>query len=175
MTFKMDPAYAGAPGTCLISGKFTPPFAISGSNYQILPTLFSYTATPGTFNSGHYGQVQPTQGKVTVFCNPVAGVAPFNINISPLPRGLPPTVTPSLGTEFVVDLSGFPGEMMFAHAHVISNSRGARTVDALVSILDQSNMNLYIQTVSYATGALTSLPANATIAFQVGIKDSIGI
>jgi len=154
------------------SGQFIVPSNASTPNTQVLQanmTMGSY----GTSQTTPTAQISPQQCLFVFFCTPNATVAQPSTNSSRLPAGVV-TTAQAAGSEFLIDCTGFSSDIISAQAGIITPSRGNQTLDCVVSAVDNVNKLVYVQVVSFATGAATAATIGSAITFQIVMKDSAG-
>ncbi len=169
--FKMDATYGAYPQMLTIAGQFTVP-ATPAINQQILPVD---NALPNSGAAqGFYSSISPKGLRVNVFHRINYGQPVPASNISPLPPNVPLNVVANLG-EFVLDCSGFSAELVSATANLIPQQRGQTIAQqADVTGTDPLNKLVFVQIYTQSTGAPVA-PVACNIAFQIVLKDSIGV
>ena len=169
--FKMDPTYAAVADMLTIAGSFIPKVGFVGSNAQILPSEQTFTAQ-GVAGNQVSNAISPRGLRINIFQGPNPTLA--------IPAGntanLPPGVAQCLYNEFVLDCNGFPGDLVSATANLIPQAHNAtQTYQADISAIDTVNKLVYIQYYNNTTGAPAVVFAACLIAFQVIVKDNIGV
>ena len=179
--FRMNPAYALTPETmnAIVAFVDTNSSALGSTTVQT-PTnrqVLQSQVTVNVANGGSIGidsTVKPTRFAcpVTIFAAPQGGVAGPATNANAVPMGV--TTTAPVAGEYVLDFSGFPGDIVGADANTVIGARGApaSAVFAAVSAIDNVNKLVYVQ-VTNSAGTVAQNQGPATmITVQVTIVDS---
>ncbi len=176
MLGKSDPVTAWTGSLVLIGGCVTIPSGttLTTVNSQINPANIGVPPNPGTSNLNSWGTIYPQTMRASVFLNPNGSVAASSENTSCFPRGGAGGATGTLGSELLLDLSGYNADIIFADAEIRTNARGAVSRAAYVSAIDNINKLVYIQIQSQA-GSAVSIAVGDTLSFEVWVKDSAGI
>jgi hypothetical protein len=177
--FRMNLAYSLVPETVegLVSVTDSA-FVASTINRQVLNANLTVTGTAANTGAtasylGADAALKPTRfsQSFTVFCNPNGSVAGAATNANPLSLGLSNGQTGTLGSEYVFDFSAFASDITGAEASLIQNNTGLRnqaaTQTAVVSQIDNVNKLIYVNIVSFASGALSANVATNTIVLDV--------
>ena len=171
--FKVDQACSGYPQCVILQGSFVSP-ASSVFNAQINPASLAL-GQQGVGAAQVSNTVAPAGIKVNVFCNPNSSAAAPATNTSRLPPGLVSGAAAVLGSEYLLDLTGFPADIVCVQVDLSRQARNGSMIMAQTSIIDTVNKLVYVQTINPTTGGATGVPAGTIISFQVSFKDSIGI
>lgn len=171
--FKVDAALAAYPQCCILQGSFVSP-ASSVYNAQINPAALT-VGQVGTGAAQVSNTINPAGLKVNIFCNPSSGSAPPPTNVSRLPAGLLAGQATVLGSEYVIDLTGFPSDIVCVQMDLSRQARNGSMILAQTSVIDTVNKLVYVQTVNPTTGGATGAPIGTVISFQISFKDTIGV
>lgn len=173
--FKTDNCLSAYPQLVVMAGQFLVPTGSPTFNQQILPTSVGQPATPGGTAAGFYDTISPRGLRVNIFYRPTfAQPIPATNQANLPPAGSLPSGTGNVG-EFLIDLSGFPAELVSANATYVPQTHGQNiSAQADVNWTDPVNKLVYIQCYTQTTGAFV-LPPFGNIAFQVFFKDTIGV
>ena len=174
--FRMDRGYGISP----MSTEGLVSFTDSGltgttANRQVLNAVLTVTGTaantgPNAAFLGADNTVKPPRGsqKFTVFANPNGSVAGATGNANTLPLGLATGGTTN-NSEYVLDFSGFNGDITGASASIINYTRNSTpSLDAVVSAIDNVNKLVYVNTVTFTSGA--PAPNNTTNTIVVDVQ-----
>lgn len=155
------------------SGQFVVPSNAATANAQIIPAQLT-AGTPGT------SQITPTltQSPIgclfPVFCSPNSTAAQPTTNSQRLPQGVV-TTAQTAASEFLIDCSAINADLISAQAGIITPGRGAQTLDAVVSAIDNVNKLVYVQVVNWSSGAVAAATTGSIITYQIVLKDTYGI
>lgn len=169
----MAEAKAWSEQMCSGAFQFQIPALAGNPNYQVRQALNTSGAL-GTSQLTPTSTFSPINARVQVFCSPNGSVAAAAGNPNTLPRGMA-AGTQTSATEYLVDLSGFPADIINVTANYIGTSRGPSALSAQVSCIDNVNKLVYIQLVNTTTGAAAVPPAGSIIACQVVFQDSYAV
>lgn len=152
------------------AGQFVVPANATTPNMQVLPSLLA-VGSPGVSQITPTQTVSPLGSLFPIFCTPNAAAAQPSTNNQRLPPGVV-TTAQTAGSEYVVDCSGIAADIISAQAGIITPARGAQTLDAVVSAIDNVNKLVYLQVISFTTGAVAAASTGSIITFQIVLKDT---
>lgn len=155
------------------SGQFVVPATATTPNMQINSALLS-VGSPGVSQITPTQTISPIGSLFPVFCTPNSAAAQPSQNNQRLPPGVVNTAMVA-GSEFLVDCSGITSDIISAQAGIITPGRGNQTLDAVVSAIDNVNKLVYIQVISFTTGAAAAATAGSILTFQIVMKDAYGV
>lgn len=167
-------AKAWAEQMCSGAFQFQIPANFATANTQVKPSLLTMVAPP-TPQLTPTTTVAPVNTRAQIFCSPNGSVPGNAANSVVLPRGMSPGAITPAGSEFLIDLSGFPADIINATANYVGTSRGANALECAVSCVDNVNKLLYLQVYNSTTGAATAAAVGALIMCQVVFQDSYAV
>lgn len=170
----MAEAKAWTEQMCSGAFQFQIPANFATANTQVKPALLTAASAP-TPQLTPTTTISPVNSRVQIFCSPNGSVAGNAANLTTLPRGMSPGAISPAGSEFLVDLSGFPADIINATANYVGVTRGANLLECSVSCVDNVNKLLYLQIYNSTTGAAAVPTAGAIIMCQVVFQDSYSI
>lgn len=154
------------------SGQFVVPSNATTPNMQVQQANLT-VGTYGVSQLTPTANISPQQCLFQFFCTPNAAAAQPATNGSRLPAGTA-SGAQTAGSEFLVDATGFPCDIISCVAGITTPGRGAQTLDCVVSAIDNVNKLIYLQVVGWTNGTPTAAPVGSVITFQFVMKDSAG-
>ena len=154
--------------------QFQIPTNFATANAQVKPTLLTVAAAP-TSQLSPTSTISPVNVKVPIFCSPNGSVAGATGNLTSLPKGIAAGATSPAGSEFLIDCSGFPGDMINVTANYVGITRGANALECSVSCIDNVNKLIYLQVYNTTSGAAAAGSAGSLITCQVIFQDSYAV
>jgi hypothetical protein len=174
--FRLNPAYGIAPELVIAGLSFTdinspvPSGTSPGStsaygnkNQQVNPANIAVALANGGY-IGSDASVKPPRNQqiFNVYAYPQGGVAAYTGNNNTINTSLITTTAPTAG-EYLIDCSGFQGDIVNADANFVSNARGVtatsnslNSFQAQVSAIDNVNKFVYVQVFGQATNTGTN-------------------
>ncbi len=156
---------------CSAAFQFVIPSTFATPNTQVKPSPLTAVAAPNVQLSPT-STISPGSARALIFCTPNGSVAGNAANQNTLPRGVSPGATSPAGSEFLIDFSGFPADIVNVTANLVGVSRGANVVECSVSCIDNVNKLVYLQTYNTTSGAAAAATAGQIVACQVVLQDS---
>ncbi len=169
----MAEAKAWTEQMCSGAFQFQIPAQASTTNYQVRASVLP-ASNIGTSQLTPTYTFSPVNARVEVYCSPNGSLPGATGNPNPMPRGVA-SGSVLAGSEFLVDLSGFPGDIVNATANYIGTSRTASPLAATVSCIDNVNKLVYVQIVNTTTGVANIGSPGNLIAVQIVFQDSYAV
>jgi len=170
---KMQVNLAYTPQMIDASGQFVVPANSTTPNQQVAAAFLS-VGSPGVSQITPTSTQSPMACMFQFFCTPNSSAAQPNTNNCRLPSGVV-TTAQTAGSEFLIDCSAISADLISAQAGIITPGRGAQTLDAVVSAVDNVNKLVYVQVVNWASGAVAAATTGSIITFQIVFKDTYGM
>lgn len=167
----MAEAKAFTEQMCSGALQFVIPTNFATVNTQVKPTLLT-AAAPPTPQLTPTSTISPFASRALVYCTPNGSVAGNSANNNALPRGVSPGAQSPAGSEFLIDLSGFPADIINVTANYVGTARGANALECSVSCVDNVNKLVYLQVYNTTSGAAAAAVAGNIITCQIVMQDT---
>lgn len=167
----MRPAKAVGEQMVFAAGQFVVPATATSPNQQVIAANLP-AGSIGTSQLTAVQTVSPQGTRMFAYANPDGSQAGAAVNQTAMPRGVATGITGTLGSEYLLDLSGFSADIIFAAANLVKTSRGINTFQAYVSAIDNINKLVYIQIANAAGSAAAAPTAGTIIAYELAFKDT---